>query len=371
MTEPILEVKNLTTSFSTDEGELIAVDDVSFTIDRGEIFGIVGESGSGKSVTALSILQLIDSTGQIDADEILFDGEDLLSASDEEIRQIRGSKMGMIFQNPSTSLNPVLTVGEQIAEVVRHHGDVDESDSFWREMGRKYVTGTSTQSPSWKRAVSLLEKVGIPAPEERAKDYPHQLSGGMKQRAMIAQALAADPELIIADEPTTALDVTIEAQILAELENLREEFDVSIIFITHDLGVIREICDNVTVMYAGEVMEAGDVRTIIEDPWHPYTQDLIACIPRLSDDREWLTVSEGNVPSLVNKEPGCPYRYRCDYEFGECTTESEKFAGSSANHQVKCHLHDPEHDEQLATMERESGLYDSQSTDSIDGGVSQ
>ncbi|TKX55638.1 ABC transporter ATP-binding protein, partial [Halorubrum sp. SS7] len=257
---PLLAVDNLHTTFTTERGDVPAVDGVSFAINEGEVFGIVGESGSGKSVTALSLLGLADGA-TVTADRLCFRDEDLLTKDEAALREIRGNDISMIFQDPMSSLNPVMTVGEQIAEVVRHHGDVGESQSLFAELRRKYVTGTSESSASWQRAVELLDTVGIPDPADRANEYPHQLSGGMKQRVMIAQALAGDPDLIIADEPTTALDVTIEAQILNELLDLRDEFGVSIMLITHDLAVVRETCDRVAVMYAGEMMETADTRT--------------------------------------------------------------------------------------------------------------
>lgn len=339
MSDPLLEVENLTTHFETDRGRLTAVDGISFTVESGEIFGIVGESGSGKSVTALSLMNLVDDPGVVEADALRFRGEDLLSKTDAEMRQIRGGEISMIFQDPMSSLNPVMTIGEQIAEVARHHGDYGESTGFWSEMSRKYVTGTSTDSQSWQRAVELLEKVGIPDPVDRANEYPHQLSGGMKQRVMIAQALAAEPELIIADEPTTALDVTIEAQILDELFALRDEFGVAVVLITHDLAVVRETCDRVAVMYAAELMETAPTDTLFEHPQHPYTQGLLQSIPKVTDDREWLDAIEGNVPELINKPSGCPFRDRCPKAFEMCDEPLAKYEGTGADHTVRCHLY--------------------------------
>lgn len=338
-TETLLKVENLRTTFETEEGvEITPVNGVSFEIDQGETLGIVGESGSGKSVTALSILKLIEDNGTVTADSLEFQGEDLLSKSEKDLRQIRGGDISMIFQDPMSSLNPVITVGEQIAEVARHHGNLDESSGFWSEMKRKYVSGTEVTAPSWRRAVELLEIVGIPEPEKRAKDYPHQLSGGMKQRVMIAQALAGDPSLIIADEPTTALDVTIEAQILNELRDLQSEFGVSIIFITHDLAVIREICDRIVVLYASEVMEKASTEDIFSTPRHPYTEGLLKSIPKITEDRERLDVVEGNVPGLVDRPPGCPFSARCEYAFEMCEEPLESH-NVEDEWTVRCHLY--------------------------------
>ena len=340
MTEPLLDVRGLTTSFETGQGRLTAVDDVSFSIEEGEVFGVVGESGSGKSVTALSVMRLLDDAGTVEADGVRFDGTDLLSLSESEMRSVRGGDISMIFQDPMTSLNPVMTIGEQIAEVVRHHGDTGERTGFWSEMRRKYVTGTSTESRSWRRAIELLETVGIPEPEQRATEYPHQLSGGMRQRVVIAQALAGDPDLIIADEPTTALDVSIEAQILNEILELSDEFGISVMLIPHDLGVVRETCDRVAVMYASEFMETGHVDDLFEDPHHPYTEGLLASIPRIDDDREWLSVIEGTVPDLIDKPSGCPFRDRCEYAFDLCDrplVEYDVDSSERVRHAVRCH----------------------------------
>jgi len=349
----MLEVENLAVEFETDQGMLQAVDGISFEIHGGEIVGIVGESGSGKSVTALSLMQLLDGNGRVTADRVQFKGENLLSKSDAEMRSVRGGEISMIFQDPMNSLNPVISVGEQIAEVVRHHGDVDEDASFLHELSRKYVTGTSTKSPSWRRAVELLEAVGIPDPNVRATEYPHQLSGGMRQRVMIAQALAGDPSLILADEPTTALDVSIEAQILNNLQDLSEEFDVSVLLITHDLGVVRETCDRVTVMYAGELMEDASVDDLFERPKHPYTRGLMKSIPRLTDEKEWLDVIEGTVPNLLDKPAGCPFQDRCAHAFEACTEPLERHEPDH-NHGVACHLYDDSVDNGLDPWESET-----------------
>ncbi|AEN07293.1 ABC transporter ATP-binding protein [Halolamina sp.] len=339
--EPLLAVRNLRTSFATERGAVHAVDGISFEIYPGEVFGVVGESGSGKSVTALSLLQLLDANGTVEADAVRFRGEELLTKSEPEMQEVRGGDISMVFQDPMTSLNPVMSIGEQIAEVYRQHGS-DESAGFWAEMGRKYVTGTDKESESWQRAVSLLDTVGIPDPAVRASEYPHQLSGGMRQRVVIAQALAGDPDLIIADEPTTALDVSIEAQILNELLRLRDEFDISVMLITHDLGVVRETCDRVAVMYAGELMERATADDLFEDPKHPYTQGLLGSIPRINDDREWLDAIEGSVPNLIDKPDGCPFAERCDHAFELCDQPLVAYPageGTNQNHFSHCHLY--------------------------------
>lgn len=341
--ENILDVENLTIKFRTDDGTLTAVDGVSFSIRHGEVFSLVGESGSGKSVTALSILQLLDSNGIVEADAIRFRGTDLLDRTERELQRIRGGEISIIFQDPMNSLNPTMSVGEQIAEVYRHHGSPSESAGFWSEMRRKYVTGTAADSESWQRAVELLDTVGIPEPAQRATAYPHQLSGGMRQRVMIAMALAADPALIVADEPTTALDVSIESQILAELLELRDEFDVSILFITHDLGVVHEISDRVAVMYAGELMELAEVDELFSNPQHPYTQGLIGSVPAIASNRDRLAVIDGTVPDPMDKPSGCPFRNRCEFAFELCEQELVEHTVESPGpeeHTAACHLLD-------------------------------
>lgn len=340
--EPLLEVQNMRTSFETERGSVDAVDGISFEIYPGEVFGVVGESGSGKSVTALSLLQLLDSNGSVDADAIKFRGEELLGKTEAEMQTVRGGDISMVFQDPMTSLNPVMTIGEQIAEVYRQHGAESESGGFWAEMSRKYITGTDEGGESWQHAVGLLDTVGIPDPEERAEDYPHQLSGGMRQRVVIAQALAGDPDLIIADEPTTALDVSIEAQILNELVRLRDEYDISVMLITHDLGVVRETCDRVAVMYAGELMERATADDLFESPKHPYTRGLLGSIPRISDEREWLEAIEGSVPNLIDKPSGCPFAERCDHAFELCDQPLVGYPiaeGAGMTHFSHCHLY--------------------------------
>ncbi|MDQ3128256.1 MAG: ABC transporter ATP-binding protein, partial [Chloroflexota bacterium] len=274
------------------DGYVRAVDGIDFRVDRGEIMGLVGESGCGKSVTSLSIMRLISRPGRIEAGEILFDGQDLLKLPDEAMRRVRGERISMIFQQPQSSLNPVWDVGRQIGEVLEIH----------RGMKR---------GPARQRALELLRMVGIPDPERRLKAYPHEMSGGMAQRVMIAMALACEPELLIADEPTTALDVTIQAQILDLMRNLREQTGTAIILITHDLGVVAEMCDRVAVMYAGEIVEQTDVNTLFRLPRHPYTRGLIGSIPVVGDIREELSVIPGNVPNLIDVPKGCRFAPRC------------------------------------------------------------
>ncbi|MFC4436903.1 MULTISPECIES: ABC transporter ATP-binding protein [Natrialbaceae] len=296
----LLEVNDLTVKFYTQEGVVTAVDDLSYRIERGEKFGVVGESGAGKSVTALSLMRLIESPGRIESGEILFKGEDLLEMTEEEIRDVRGNEIAMIFQDAQTALNPVYTVGEQISEAVRHHLDYDEEEA--RE-----------------RTIQLLDTVGIPEAEARFSDYPHEFSGGMQQRAVIAMALSCDPDLLLCDEPTTALDVTIEAQILDELESLADEFDTAIQLITHDLGVVAEVCDRVMVMYAGKPVEKAPVEELYYDPKHPYTVGLMSSIPRVGNKRERLQTIPGAMPDLVELPPGCSFHPRCPYAEDVCT----------------------------------------------------
>jgi oligopeptide/dipeptide ABC transporter ATP-binding protein len=289
---PLLEVKGLRTSFYTRDGVVRAVDGIDFHVDRGEIMGLVGESGCGKSVTSLSIMRLVAKPGRIEAGEVLFDGQDLLKLSNDGMRRIRGDRIGMIFQQPQSSLNPVWDVGRQIAEALEIH----------RGMRR---------GPARARALELLRMVGIPDPARRLDAFPHELSGGMAQRVMIAMALACEPELLIADEPTTALDVTIQAQILDLMRNLRDETGTAIVLITHDLGVVAEMCDRVAVMYAGEIVEQADVTTLFRRPRHPYTRGLIGSIPVVGQVQEELAVIPGNVPNLIDLPKGCRFAPRC------------------------------------------------------------
>jgi oligopeptide/dipeptide ABC transporter ATP-binding protein len=290
--KPLLEVKGLKTSFRTRDGIVRAVDGIDFHVDRGEIMGLVGESGCGKSVTSLSIMGLVGKPGKVDAGEIVFDGTDLLKLKPGGMRKLRGDRISMIFQQPQSSLNPVWDVGRQIGEVLEIH----------RGMKRGAARA---------RALELLRMVGIPDPSRRLKSYPHEMSGGMAQRVMIAMALACEPELLIADEPTTALDVTIQAQILDLMRNLREETGTAIILITHDLAVVAEMCDRVAVMYAGEIVEQSDVTSLFRRPRHPYTLGLIGSIPVVGDVRDQLAVIPGNVPNLIDLPKGCRFAPRC------------------------------------------------------------
>jgi oligopeptide/dipeptide ABC transporter ATP-binding protein len=297
--EPVLEVRNLVTRFYTEEGTVKAADGSSFDLYEGETLGIVGESGSGKSVTALSVMQLIDDPGRIENGEVYYRGEDLLAKSEAEMRDIRGNDIAMVFQDPMTSLNPVFTVGQQIMRVIRTHQDVSQSEAR-------------------SRAVELMADVGIPEPEERVDDYPHQFSGGMRQRALLAMAISCEPDLLIADEPTTALDVTIETQIFNVLDDLQEKYGMSIVLITHDLGVVAGTCDRVAVAYAGRIVERGDVDPLFENPRHPYTRGLMRSIPRLRADTDRLTPIEGDVPNLTALPPGCSFHPRCPHATEEC-----------------------------------------------------
>jgi oligopeptide/dipeptide ABC transporter ATP-binding protein len=289
---PLLEVNELTTSFYTRDGVVHAVDGIDFHVDRGEIMGLVGESGCGKSVTSLSIMRLVAKPGRIESGRIMFDGQDLLTLSDEQMRHIRGDRISMIFQQPQSSLNPVWDVGKQIAEVLELH--------------RGMKKGAARD-----RALDLLRMVGIPDPKRRLNAFPHEMSGGMAQRVMIAMALACEPELLIADEPTTALDVTIQAQILDLMRNLRDETGTAIILITHDLGVVAEMCDRVAVMYAGEIVEQSDVTSLFRRPKHPYTRGLIDSIPVVGSVQDELKVIPGSVPNLIDLPSTCRFSPRC------------------------------------------------------------
>ena len=301
---PLLDVTDLRTYFHTDAGTAKAVDGVSFHVNKGEVLGIVGESGCGKSVTSLSIMQLIPQPpGEIlEGSSIRFKGDELVGAGEKRLRDIRGNDIAMIFQEPMTSLNPVFPVGDQISEALRLH----------RSMKKQEAT---------ERAVEMLRLVGIPNPAERASDYPHQLSGGQRQRVMIAMSLACEPELLIADEPTTALDVTIQAQILDLLAELRSRLGMAVILITHDLGVVAEVCDRVVVMYAGQVVEHGTVDQIFADPRHPYTEGLLKAVPRLGARKEKLAVIPGTVPSPLHWPIGCRFHDRCPYGWDKCVKE--------------------------------------------------
>jgi peptide/nickel transport system ATP-binding protein len=312
-------VKGLKTHFFTEDGVVQAVDGVDLTLNRGETLGIVGESGSGKSVTSLSILRLIAYPGRIVEGKITFDGTDLAGLDDEAMRNIRGNRISMIFQQPTTCLNPVFRVGEQIKEALQIH---------------QGMTGEEAD----KRCIELLAMVGLPDPNRRMKQYPHELSGGQAQRVMIAMALACNPELLIADEPTTALDVTIQAQILDLMRALREKIDTAIILITHDMGVVAEMADNVAVMYAGQIVEYADVQSIFADPKHPYTQGLLDSIPVMGEQREELAVIPGTVPSLIKPPQGCRFAERCAQRFEKCD-EAPPLLNIEGSRQVRCWLY--------------------------------
>jgi len=303
--EPLLEVKDLKVSFRTEDGVVRAVDGVSFTVDQGEVLGIVGESGSGKSVTMMSVLRLINDPNMRVEGEVLYKGRDLMKLHKDEMREVRGEEIAMIFQDPMTSLNPVYRVGDQIIEAILTH----------QEVGKPAAR---------RRAIELLHQVGIPDPEGRVDDYPHQFSGGMRQRAMIAMALANNPDILIADEPTTALDVTIQAQIIELIDTLKDEFNSAVVLITHDLGVVAEIANEIIVMYAGRVVERAPTRELFYDPQHPYTWGLLGSIPRLDRPKlERLHSIKGMPPSLINLPQGCKFRPRCPYAFEKCTEEPE------------------------------------------------
>jgi oligopeptide/dipeptide ABC transporter ATP-binding protein len=322
---PVLEIRDLETYFFTRDGVVKAVDGVDLTVGKGEIVGLVGESGCGKSVTSMSILRLIQNPGEIVGGEVYFHGEDLLKVSEKDMRSIRGDRISMIFQQPVGSLNPVFTAGSQISEVYEIHDNVRGKEGF-------------------RRAVDMLTKVGIPDPERRAKSYPHELSGGMAQRVMIAMALAAGPELLIADEPTTALDVTIQAQIIDLLAEIRNDLGTSIILITHDLGIVAEIADRVAVMYAGEIVEEAYTKTLFADPKHPYTQGLIGSIPVAGSRREWLDVIPGRVPNLIDLPTGCRFAPRCrareEAGLTICTEQRPELRVVDGEHTVRCFLYE-------------------------------
>jgi oligopeptide/dipeptide ABC transporter ATP-binding protein len=324
-TEQLLKVEGLKTYFHTFDGLVKAVDDVSFFINRNETMALVGESGCGKSVTALSIMGLIpDPPGRIESGRIIFNGQDLTQVSSDEMIRLRGRRLAMIFQEPMSSLNPVLTIGDQIAEMFLVHDGLPYRECL-------------------SRAVDMLRLVQISSPEQRIRDYPHQLSGGMRQRAVIAMALACNPDLVIADEPTTALDVTIQAQILELMGSLRDQFEAAILLITHDLGVVAEMAQRTVVMYAGRVVEAGPTRTLFKEAAHPYTRGLLRSLPRLGErstrGRQRLTEIKGMVPSLYDLPPGCSFQDRCPQAFADCREEPPELVHVRSDHHVRCLLY--------------------------------
>ena len=346
----LLEVKNLETHFPTRAGLVRAVDGVSFSVDKGELLGLVGESGCGKSITALSVMRLISPPGKIVGGKIIFDGEDLLTASSERIRGIRGNDIAMIFQDPMTSLNPVYTVGEQIAEALRLHRGLSRHDAR-------------------QASIAAMQEVAIPDPARRVNDYPHQLSGGMRQRVMIAMALACDPKLLIADEPTTALDVTIQAQILELLNELRRTRELAVLLISHDLGVIAEVADRVAVMYTGRIVEESPVEALFALPKHPYTEGLLRSVPKLalSDVRKAkrLETIEGVVPSPTALPAGCHFAPRCEHRMPHCTEGIIPLYDLEVGVRVRCVLYDP------ATNATSQGDRKSTRLNSSHGGISR
>lgn len=320
MAEPLLRVHDLRTYFYTENGVARAVDGVSFEVRAGETVGVVGESGCGKSVTAYSLLRLVRPPGRIEpGSEIQFDGKNLATLDERAMREIRGARMAMVFQEPMTALNPVFKVGDQIAEVVRVHN-------------------AGTKREAWDRAVKMLEMVGIPSPAQRADEYPHQLSGGMRQRVVIAMALVLNPALVIADEPTTALDVTIQAQILELLRDLQQRFGTSILLITHDLGVVAETASRVIVMYGGEIVEEAPVTELFASAHHPYTEGLLAAMPQVGQERERLATIPGSVPPPTNWPKGCRFHDRCPYAWERCASEHPPLYQIGGSHTSRCHL---------------------------------
>lgn len=321
MAEKILQVKNLKTYFHTEAGLVKAVNEVSFDVEKGKTLGIVGESGCGKSITSLSIMGLVEKPGNIEGGEILFEGEDLLKKTEVQMRAIRGKKIAMIFQEPMTSLNPVYTIGQQLVEALLLHENV-------------------TKSEAKERAIEMLKLVKIPLAERRFDEYPHQLSGGMRQRVMIAMALACNPKLLIADEPTTALDVTIQAQILKLMNDLKEKTGTSIMLITHDLGVVAQMADHVNVMYAGKVVESAPVFEIFKNPKHPYTVGLMSSMPSLNSGSKRLSTIEGNVPNPINLPKGCYFADRCPKAMPKCRESQPHDVKVGSRHHVSCFLFD-------------------------------
>lgn len=324
MEEKILQVKNLSTSFYTHLGEVQAVRGVSFHVNKGEAIGIVGESGSGKSVTSMSVMKLLQFPGKIKNGEVIFKGKDLSKFKKSDMLKVRGNEIAMIFQDPMTSLNPVYTIGNQIIEAIMRHQKISKFEAR-------------------KKAIKMLQLVGIPSPEERIDNYPHEFSGGMRQRAMIAIALSCEPDLLIADEPTTALDVTIQAQILELMKELKNKVNTSIILITHDLGVVADVCSRIIVMYGGLIMEEASAREIFNNPKHPYTVGLLKSIPKINiGERKKLVPIAGTPPDLLKPPTGCPFAARCEHAMNICVSERPDFYEVSDGHRAMCWLLDPE-----------------------------
>jgi len=317
MAERLLDISELRTYFFTEAGVVKAVDGISVNVNAGETIGLVGESGSGKSVTAQSALRIVPKPGRIVGGSIKFDGEDLLAKSEDEMRKFRGPKMAVVFQDPTTSLNPVYTVGKQLTDIIRLHRDM-------------------TKEEARKSSLQILERVGIPAPEERLKAYPHELSGGMKQRVAIARALTCEPKLLFADEPTTNLDVTVQAQVLDLLKALQKEFNMAMVMITHDMGIIADMTRRVTVLYAGKVMEVADTATIFNSPKHPYTEALLKAVPNVAQTQT-LEVIPGNIPNLIEPPSGCVFHPRCKYAKEICMKEVPPLEKVDEGHYVACH----------------------------------
>ena len=330
MEKELLRVEDLTVKFRTYNGEVTAVNNLELLLNENETLGIVGESGSGKSVTSLSIMGLLEEATSSVSGKALFKGTDLIAMKEKEKQRYRGNHLAMIFQEPMTSLNPLHKCGKQIIESMRIHTDISKADAQ-------------------KKAIELLKLVGIPAPEQRFNEYPHQMSGGMRQRVMIAMALACDPQLLIADEPTTALDVTIQAQILEVLKELRDRLKMGIILITHDLGVVSEVCDRVIVMYTGKVVEQGLIREILDNPKHPYTEGLIAAIPNIQDEKGKLSSIEGMVPQLDNMPQGCSFHPRCPYAMDICKEKRPALTIAENGRKVRCFKYSTEEETEVTT----------------------
>lgn len=328
--EHLLQVDNLVTQFRTAKGKLTAVRDISFSVDEGETLCIVGESGCGKSITSLSLMGLLPDNGEISNGSIRLNDEELVGKTDEELRKYRGNKMSMIFQEPMTALNPVFTIGYQLQEPLLIH----------RNMSKREAT---------MKSIDLLTEVGIPNPKEKLKQYPHELSGGMRQRVMIAMALACKPSLLIADEPTTALDVTIQAQILDLIDEMKEQMGMGVVFVTHDMGVVAEIADRVMVMYAGEVVEVGDVESLFNDPQHPYTKGLLAAVPNVDDAEHELNIIPGSMPNLDDQIEGCRFHPRCPLAMDICREKTPPSFKLSENRVAKCWLKEVDARDQSTT----------------------